>query len=76
MIDTFSSIQACLTSMINVQVSSISNNQVTLVRNYDPPTDSLTGVRCRATSIAKKETSEMVKKPNVNTIRMLPWAEQ
>ena len=27
--------------------------EATLVRNYDPPTRSLTGVRCRATSIAK-----------------------
>ena len=24
-------------------------------RNYDPPTHSLTGVKCRATSVAKKE---------------------
>ena len=28
--------------------------QATLVRNYDPATDSLTEVRCRATSVAKK----------------------
>ena len=28
--------------------------QATLVRNYDPLTDSLTGVKCRATSVAKK----------------------
>ena len=28
--------------------------QATLVRNYDSPTDSLTGVKCRATSVAKK----------------------
>ena len=27
--------------------------QATLVRNYDPATDSLTEVRCRATSVAK-----------------------
>ena len=27
--------------------------QATLVRNYDPLTDSLTGVKCRATSVAK-----------------------
>ena len=27
--------------------------QATLVRNYDPATDSLTGVRCGATSVAK-----------------------
>ena len=28
--------------------------QATLVRNYDPLTDSLTGVKCRAASVAKK----------------------
>ena len=28
--------------------------QATLVRKYDPATDSLTEVRCRATSLAKK----------------------
>ena len=27
----------------------------TLVRNYDPLTDLLTGVKCRATSVAKKD---------------------
>ena len=27
--------------------------QATLVRNYDPLTDSLTGVKCRATIVAK-----------------------
>ena len=27
--------------------------QATLVRNYQPPTDRLTGVKCRATSVAK-----------------------
>ena len=29
--------------------------QATLVRNYVPPTHRLTGVRCRATSVAKNE---------------------
>ena len=29
--------------------------QATLVRKYDPLAHSLTGVKCRATSIAKKE---------------------
>ena len=29
--------------------------QATLVRNYDRPTDSLTGVKCRATSVAKND---------------------
>ena len=28
--------------------------EATLVRNYDPLTDRLTGVKCRATSVAKK----------------------
>ena len=28
--------------------------EATLVRNYDPATDRLTGVKCRATSVAKK----------------------
>ena len=28
--------------------------QATLVQNYDLPTESLTGVKCRATSVAKK----------------------
>ena len=28
--------------------------EATLVRNYDRPTDLLTGVKCRATSVAKK----------------------
>ena len=30
--------------------------QATLVQNYEQPSDSLTGVKCRATSLAKKET--------------------
>ena len=29
--------------------------EATLVRNYDPLTDLLTGVKCRATSVAKKK---------------------
>ena len=32
--------------------------QATLVQNYDPPTHSLTGVRRRATSVAKKNSDE------------------
>ena len=31
--------------------------EATLVRNYDPATYLLTGVRCRATSVAKKKST-------------------
>ena len=31
--------------------------QATLVRNYDRLTDSLTGVKCRATSVAKNQST-------------------
>ena len=34
-------------------VNKLASLEATLVRNYDPPTRSLTGVRCRATSVAK-----------------------
>ena len=33
--------------------------QATLVWNYDPATDRLTGVKCRATSVAKKEKNHI-----------------
>ena len=37
-----------------VSIYSPNKLQATLVRNYDLPTDRLTGVKCRATSVAKK----------------------
>ena len=42
--------------------------QATLVRNYDSPTDLLTGVRCRATSVAKK----LKRQKDKNTKRQRP----
>ena len=43
----------CLREAINKQARKLQAKLVP-VRNYHPPTDSLTGVRCRATSVAKK----------------------
>ena len=34
--------------------------QATLVQNYEPLTHLLTGVKCRATSVAKNATSSLV----------------
>ena len=38
----------------NISVNRLASLKATLVRNYDPLTDLLTGVKCRATSVAKK----------------------
>ena len=46
--------------------------QATLVRNYAPPTHSLTGVKCRATSVAKKLSIQ--KSVAANTLRPLTTA--
>ena len=47
-------IQLLSTGLLNHhQENKLAKLQATLVRNYDSPTDSLMGVKCRATSVAK-----------------------
>ena len=49
--------------------------QATLVRNYDPPTDLLTGVKCRATSVAKKGLDKTMMRTCVG-IKVSGWLIQ
>ena len=41
---------------IQIKENKLASLETTLVRKYDPPSLSLTGVKCRATSVAKNAT--------------------
>ena len=43
-----------------VEKNKLASLEATLVRNYDRPTQRLTGVKCRATSVAKNQTAEQI----------------
>ena len=50
----------CSDDRIWCGVNKLAKLQASLVRNYDSPTDSLTGVKCRATSVAKKAPKKAI----------------